>query len=82
MDGCGGEIMVNIILIGMPGCGKSTVGVVLAKNLGWHFLDADILIQEQQGRTLPEIIADAQARGFTFVPLSSSVPAVHHGINN
>ena len=38
----------NIILIGMPGCGKSTVGVVLAKNMGLRFLDSDICIQEQE----------------------------------
>lgn len=47
----------NIILIGMPGCGKSTVGVVLAKNLGLRFMDSDICIQEQQNCLLHEIIA-------------------------
>ena len=44
MDGCGGEIMVNIILIGMPASGKSTVGVILAKLLGFDFIDTDLLI--------------------------------------
>lgn len=46
----------NIVLIGMPGVGKSTVGVVLAKVLGRYFLDTDVLIQAVQGRTLQEII--------------------------
>lgn len=46
----------NVILIGMPGAGKSTVGVVLAKRLGYDFLDTDVLIQARQGRRLQEII--------------------------
>ena len=47
---------MNIILIGMPGCGKSTAGVVLAKRLGYDFLDADLLIQQREGRLLQQII--------------------------
>ena len=46
----------NIILIGMPGSGKSTVGVVLAKALGYRFIDSDLLIQETLGDRLSEII--------------------------
>ncbi|MFA7562320.1 MAG: shikimate kinase [Methanoculleus sp.] len=46
----------NIILIGMPGAGKSTVGVVLAKALGMQFIDTDILIQERAGRMLQEVL--------------------------
>ena len=38
--------MKNIILIGMPGAGKSTIGVVLAKKMGYSFIDSDLLIQE------------------------------------
>ncbi|SDP02666.1 shikimate kinase [Desulforhopalus singaporensis] len=48
----------NIILIGMPGSGKSTVGVTLAKLLAKRFLDTDILIQNREKKTLQEIIDD------------------------
>ncbi len=47
---------MNVVLIGMPGCGKSTVGVVLAKKLGFRFVDSDIVIQDQTGRLLQDII--------------------------
>lgn len=47
---------MNIVLIGMPGCGKSTVGVVLAKVLGMHFCDTDLVIQQREGKRLQEII--------------------------
>jgi shikimate kinase len=46
----------NIVFIGMPGCGKSSVGVIVAKALGMSFLDVDLLIQEQEGKLLQEII--------------------------
>ncbi len=46
----------NIILIGMPGCGKSTVGIVLAKIRGYRFTDSDLLIQESEKRLLCDII--------------------------
>ena len=50
--------MDNIILIGMPGTGKSTVGVVLAKLLGYDFIDTDIVISNKEKRPLSQIIAE------------------------
>ena len=48
--------MKNLILIGMPGCGKSTVGVILAKTLGMDFVDTDLMIQQRQKNTLQRLI--------------------------
>lgn len=55
----------NIILIGMPGCGKSTIGVLLAKNLAYGFLDSDLVIQEQSGRKLQEMINEMGPEAFS-----------------
>lgn len=49
--------MRNIIFVGMPAAGKSTIGVVVAKHLGYNFIDTDLLIQEKEKRLLREIIA-------------------------
>ncbi|MCR5778732.1 MAG: shikimate kinase [Lachnospiraceae bacterium] len=54
----------NIVLIGMPASGKSTVGVILAKVLGMDFIDADLVIQKKTGKLLSEIIADKGVDGF------------------
>ena len=59
--------MNSIVLIGMPGAGKSTVGVVLAKRLGYHFMDSDLLIQEREGRLLHEIIEQEGDEGFLAI---------------
>ena len=57
----------NIILIGMPGAGKSTGGVVLAKAMGYDFIDSDLLIQAKTGKRLFEIINEKGIDGFLDV---------------
>ena len=59
--------MKNIVLIGMPAVGKSTVGVVVAKRLGYEFVDTDLLIQKQEKRLLKEIIAQEGNDGFLAI---------------
>lgn len=69
----------NIVLIGMPGVGKSTVGVILAKVMGYQFIDADIVIQQQEGRLLHEIIEEEGTEGFIQVEnrVNASLSASH-----
>lgn len=55
---------MNIVLIGMPGSGKSTIGVVLAKHLGYTFIDSDIVIQEKHKKLLCELIDEFGEEGF------------------
>mgnify|MGYP000314466014 CR=1 FL=1 len=61
----------NIILIGMPGAGKSSVGVILAKVLGYEFIDTDLVIQHREKRLLREIIADEGNEGFLRLRMKS-----------
>jgi shikimate kinase len=56
--------MNNLIFIGMPASGKSTVGVVVAKRIGYDFIDTDLLIQKQEGKLLKDIIEERGNEGF------------------
>ncbi len=54
----------NLVLIGMPGSGKSTIGVLLAKKLCLQFIDTDLIIQEREGMSLQNILAQHGQKGF------------------
>jgi shikimate kinase len=56
--------MKNILLIGMAGSGKSTVGLALSRQLGWNFVDIDNVLREKYRKSLPEIIADVGEAAF------------------
>ncbi|MCM1272861.1 MAG: shikimate kinase [Clostridium sp.] len=56
--------MGNIVLVGMPGAGKSTIGVLLAKALNYGFIDTDLIIQNKEGKLLFEIIEEKGIEGF------------------
>lgn len=73
--------MDNIIFIGMPAVGKSTVGVVVAKRMGYHFVDTDIVIQEEEGKLLKEIIKEKGIQGFLEVEdrINAGIKA-HHSV--
>ncbi|MBR4014428.1 MAG: shikimate kinase [Clostridia bacterium] len=55
---------MSVTLIGMPSCGKSTLGVLLAKKLGYRFIDSDLLIQEKENALLHDIIENKGIDGF------------------
>lgn len=59
--------MTNLILIGMPACGKSTMGVVLAKTLGMSFIDTDLLIQQEEREKLQKIIDERGMEAFLAI---------------
>ena len=71
--------MKNVVLIGMPGSGKSTVGVVLAKKLGYRFLDSDLVIQETCGTLLYQLIEEKGEAGFLMLEneINASIIADH-----
>lgn len=56
--------MNNIILIGMPAAGKSTLGVLLAKERGMDFVDSDLVLQRREGKKLYQIMRDEGTDGF------------------
>ena len=68
----------NIILIGMPGCGKSTIGVLLAKNLAYGFLDSDLVIQEQSGRKLQDMIDEMGPEAFSAFEEAVNATLIPH----
>jgi len=73
MNGSGnqGKLNKNVVLIGMPGAGKSTVGVLLAKAMKMPFIDTDLLIQDKHGCFLQELV---DAHGFeAFIKIEESV---------
>jgi len=57
----------NIVMIGMPASGKSTIGVLLAKRLGYAFVDVDLVIQEKHGKLLKDIMEERGLKGFLEV---------------
>ena len=68
--------MKNIVIIGMPGAGKSTMGVILAKTLGRNFIDTDIVAQEHTGRLLQEII-DEEGTGAFLKTEEKTILSLH-----
>lgn len=68
----------NLTLIGMPGSGKSTVGVLLAKTLGMDFVDTDLLVQRRENRLLQELVDSLGVEGFLDVE-ESVICSLHCG---
>ncbi len=77
-----GTMRSNLVLIGMPGAGKSTIGVLLARHLGYAFLDTDLLIQSKQGnRPLQEIVDElGQDRFRAYEEQTCSELDCHHTV--
>ncbi len=70
------SVMKNLVLVGMPGAGKSTIGVILAKTLGMKFFDTDIAIQENTGRLLQNIIDKDGPNAFLKIE-EEAILAIH-----
>ena len=75
----GDMISKNIVLIGMPGAGKSTIGVILAKVLGYQFIDTDLLIQKREKRLLKDIIKEDGLERFIQIEneVNASLTTIH-----
>lgn len=71
--------MKSVILIGMPGSGKSTIGVLLAKELRRNFVDTDLLIQERTGRALQDILDEDGIPAFLRIEAETVEAYVPHG---
>lgn len=71
---------MNIVLIGMPTAGKSTVGVILAKMMGYQFIDSDLVIQTKEDRLLKDIIAEQGVDG--FLDIENRINAGIHATNS
>ena len=71
--------MDNLVLIGMPSSGKSTAGVLLAKRIGYGFIDCDLIIQGEEGKKLSEIIEDKGVDGFIGIEerVNAGIMATH-----
>ncbi len=65
----------NLVLVGMPGCGKTTIGRRLAKFLGREFVDLDAMIVEKAGKTIPEIFADDGEEAFRLLETECAAEA-------
>ncbi len=69
---------MSIILIGMPSSGKSTLGVLLAKSLGYGFIDSDLVIQEREGKLLHELIGERGIEAFLRAEESANLSISSH----
>ena len=72
---------MNITLVGMPGAGKSTLGVVLAKMLNMQFLDVDLVIQARNGATLQELIERHGTEAFVGLEGAALESVVDDGVD-
>ncbi len=69
----------NIALIGMPGCGKSTIGVLLAKAMNYQFVDTDLIIQARERKTLQDIIEESGNTKFREIEDSVIAELIYDG---